>query len=157
MTATPRHPGSRVVDHAPNLLRTIRALQADLRKLRDRTRPETVQFTDADIARGVPCVSATFINTHVTYLYRSGVMLYIDVAAGTGAGSVMEFQLSAPLLNVTGAAAQTPSGGTERIVRVTMPLPDTWQSGEAFQVYLEGRRVSGSDSTTVRVLRAWQR
>lgn len=154
---TPRHPGSRFVDHEPHLIRDIRAILAAIQQNRDRTRPETLTFAPSDPARGEPCVSATMVNTHETKVYRSGNTLYADVACGTGAGSVMAVQLSVPALSLVGSAATTPSGGTEQVVRVSLTLPDTWASGAAYLTYVQAQRVSGTDATTVRVLRAWQR
>jgi hypothetical protein len=154
---TPRHPGSRLVSHPPNLIRDIRKIIADIQAARDRTRPETLTFVPSVPSRGEPCTSATMVNVLETYVYRSGNTLYADVACGTGTGSVMSVQFSVPALSLTGAAATTPSGGTEQIVRISLTLPDAWASGAAYLTYVQGQRVSGSDSTTVRVLRAWQR
>jgi hypothetical protein len=97
------------------------------------------------------------INTHETMVYRSGDSLYADVACGTGSGSNMEVRFNIPSLVVSGTAVQSGSGGTERIVRITLTMPAAWASGAAHLVYVQGRRVSGADATTVRVLRSWQR
>lgn len=157
MPAAPRHPGSRVVGHAPNVVRDLRRLQDTMRALRDRTRPEQVRFIDADLTRRTPCTAAAMTNVLEAYVYRSGDTLYADLAAGTGAGSVVEAQLTVPDLALTGAAVQTAAGGTERIIRVRLAMPAGWDSGAAHLVYVQGRRVSGADATTLAVLRAWQR
>jgi hypothetical protein len=146
-----------MVDHPPNVVRIIKKLQADLRNLRNLTRPETLTFTEAAPSLGVACVSGTMVNTHETNVYRSGDRVWADVALGTGAGSVMEAQFSVPALSLTGAAVASASGGTEQVVRITLDLPDSWDSGSPYLMYVQARRVSGADSTTVRVLRAWQR
>lgn len=153
----PHHPGSRMVEHPPSLVRVISRIRKDVAHARDRTRPETLTFAPADPARGEPCISATLVNTHETLVYRSGNMLYADVACGTGAGSVMEVRFNAPDLPVTGSAVTTAAGGTKRVVRISLTLPDAWDSGAAYLTYVQARRVSGADATTVRVLRAWQR
>lgn len=153
----PRHPGSRVVDHQPNILRVIRAIQEELRKIRDKTRPEVLTFVDADPSRGVPCVSGAMVSTHETKVYRSGDSLYADVACGTGAASSMEVQLAVPDLGVTGTPVASGTGGTEQIVRVALAMPTSWDSGAAYLTYVQARRATGADATTVRVLRAWQR
>jgi hypothetical protein len=155
--AVPRHPGSRVVSHTPHFVRDFRKLQTAVRTLRDRTRPETIRFIDADPTRRAPCISAVMANVLEAYVYRSGDTLYVDLAAGTGAGSILEAQLTVPDLSLTGAAVQSASGGTERIIRVQLAMPAAWESGAAYLVYVQGRRVSGADSTTLAALRAWQR
>jgi hypothetical protein len=147
-----------LVDRAPNILKSIRRLQLDLQALQTRTRPESLTFVEADPASGVPCTSSSFIQTHECLIFRSGQTVYVDVAAATGSGSVMEFYLIAPdVTGVSGPIVASPAGGTMQIVRVTFPFPDSWTIGDAHLLYLQARRVSGSNSTTVRVLRAVQR
>jgi hypothetical protein len=152
-----RHQGSRLVTRPPSSVRTINTIRAEVRAMTSRVRPEEIAFADADPARGVPCTSATFAGTHLSHVYRSGRALFVDVLAYTGTGSVMEARLTAPDLSLTGTAVASPSGGTHRVVRVELALPETWLMGEAHLVYVEARRVSGSDATTVRVVRARQR
>lgn len=154
---TPRFPGSRLVDHPPHLMRNLLAMRADQRGQRDLTRTDILVFTASDFTRGVPCTSATMINTHETLVYRCGVILYADVACGTSAASAMEAQLAVPDLGVTGDPVASASGGTEQVVRLTLTLPDAWDMGDAHLVFVQARRTSGSDATTMRVLRAWQR
>lgn len=152
------HTGSKVVPQPPNILRSIRRVQQDLQAMRSRTRPEVITFAPSDQTRGVPCTSGTMANNHETLIYRSGATLYVDLAAWVGTGSVLEFSLKVPDVSVTGDAAQTAAGGaSEQIVRVTFTFPDTWLPGDAHLLYVQGRRLLGTDSTTVRVLRAVQR
>lgn len=154
---TPRHPGSRLVDKPPNLVRSLKEFEQRLSRLASLTRPETLTFVPAVAARGEPAAAAAMTSVLQTLVYRSGSKLLADVACGTGAGSVVSVQLTVPDLAVTGTAATTPSGGTERVARVALDLPTAWESGAAHMVYLQAMRVSGADSTTVRMLRAWQR
>lgn len=154
---TPKHSGSRLVDQRPNVLRVIRRIEASLAKLINQTRPETLTFIPADPTRWEPCVSATMVNVLATRVYRSGDRLYADVVCGTGAGSAMEVQLSVPALAVTGTSVTTASGGTTQEARVTLTLPASWDSGASYLVYVQARRVSGADATTVRAYRTWQR
>ncbi|GIH95449.1 hypothetical protein ACFFMN_23065 [Planobispora siamensis] len=152
-----RHPGSRVVTTTPDVVRAVTDIRQQVGAQAARVRREDVTFTSADPARGEPCTAAAMTNTLVTTVYRSGHTLYVDLAMGTGAASVMEARITVPDLSITGAAIDTPAGGVERDIRVQLSLPDAWPMGEAHRVYIQARRVSGGDATTVRVLRAWQR
>jgi hypothetical protein len=157
VTSMPRHPGSRQVPKPPNLVRSFKELEARLAKLAALTRPETLTAVPASPTRWEPATAATMTNVLRMRVYRSGSKILADVGCGTGAGSVMSVQLTCPDLGVSGAAATTASGGTERIVRVTLDLPTSWESGAVHAVYVQAMRVSGADSTTCQVLRAWQR
>jgi hypothetical protein len=139
------------------MVRAFRQLQQDVKANRNRLRPETVTFTDYDPARGVPCTGAAMAYTHEALVVRFGTSLFIDVGAGTGGGSVMEFSVDCPAIPAASPAAQSPAGGTEQIVRVQFDFPAAWTVGDANRIYLQGRRVSGTDSTTARILRAVQR
>lgn len=154
---TPRHRGSRLVDKTPNLIREIQSLRRQVETTRDKTRPETLTFVPSAATAWPACTSATMVSMVKTLVYRSGRIVYAVVGCGTGAGSVMEVQLTCPDLGVTGPAVQTASGGTERDVQVQLVMPTAWVSGDAHMVIVQGRRVSGADATTLQVLRAWQR
>lgn len=154
--APSRHRGSRLVTRTPDLVRTLVGMRDDIQSAR-RVRREDITVAPADWTRGEPATSATMANVHVTLVYRSGHALYFDLYAGTGAGSVLEAQLSVPDLSVTSAAVMTTPAGGERLLRLQLGLPATWQVGDAHLVYVQARRVSGADATTLRVLRAWQR
>lgn len=151
-----RHRGNRLVTRTPSLVRTLVGMRDDIQASR-RIRREDITVAPADWTRGEPAVSATMADVHVTLVYRSGHALFFDVLAGTGAGSVLAAQVSVPDLSVTGAAATTTPAGGERLLRLQLDMPATWQTGEAHLVYVQARRVSGADATTLRVLRAWQR
>jgi hypothetical protein len=153
----PRRPGSRLVGHAPDLIRVIRQIQADLRSLATAGRLETLTVTTYGAATGTAATAASLTGIFLLYPYRSGNAIYADVIAGTGAASIVGADLYVPDLTLSSGEVQTPAGGTEQIVRLSLPLPDAWGSGEAHQVQVRARRVSGTDATTVRVLRAWQR
>jgi hypothetical protein len=153
----PKHPGSRLVDHPPNVGRIIRRIEAEIARVANKTRLETLTFVPAVPSRGEPATAAALADVLETLVYRSGTKLLADVACGTGAGSVMEARLSVPSLALTGPTVATASGGTERIIRIELTLPTAWESGAAHLTYVQARRVSGSDATTVRILRAWQR
>jgi hypothetical protein len=149
----PRHPGSRTVAHPPHLIRVIHALRDEVRRARDITRPETLVFTPV---AGFAATSATMADVVMTRVYRSGENLHADLRANTGAASVMSFQLTVPALAVTGAAVTTAAGGIQT-VRASLAMPDAWERGGAYEVFLQAQRVSGTDATTVAVMRAWQR
>ncbi len=152
-----RHAGSRLVAKSPDLIRAVAGIRANGAAAQSRVRREDVAFTEASAAAGVACTSASFIQTHVTMVYRTGHSLFADIAAGTGAGSVLEIRLTVPDLSLTGAAVASATGGTDVDVRVELALPDAWTPGDPHRVFVEGRRLSGADATTIRVLRAWQR
>lgn len=152
-----RHRGSRLVTRAPDLVRSLVGMRDDIQSSARRVRREEMSVAPADWTRGEPAVSATMANVHVTLVYRSGHALFFDLYAGTGAGSVLEAQLSVPDLSVTSASATSTPAGGERLLRLQLDMPATWQVGEALLVYVQARRVSGADATTLRVLRAWQR
>jgi hypothetical protein len=158
MATTPRHAGSKVVPHPPNLARAFRKLQDDVRSMRNRIRPETIQFIESSTSYGVNCASASAILTHYALIYRSGHKLYVDVVANAGSTSIVEALLTSPEVPVTGTAIKTPvSGGGIHNIRCTLAFPDAWQIGDPHLLYLQARRVSGPDTTTVQVLRAVQR
>ncbi|MFF4777511.1 hypothetical protein ACFY05_32110 [Microtetraspora fusca] len=152
-----RHAGSRLVTKGPNLVRAVSAIRGAVATNGAKIRRQDLSFTVAAPASGVPCTSGSFVQTHVTMVYRSGHNLYADLGLGTGAASVMEARLTVPDLGLTGAAVTTAAGGADQDARVMIALPDAWAIGSAHRVYVEARRVSGSDATTVRVLAAWQR
>lgn len=152
-----RHQGSRLVARPPDAVRAVTVLRNTVVQGQRRQRPDTLAFVAADVATGVACTSASFVRAVKTLVTRSGAALYVDVSAGTGAASVVEARLAVPDLGLTGAAVATASGGTEHLIRVTLPLPDAWPMGEAHLVYVEARRVSGADATTVQVVAARQR
>lgn len=155
--AVPHHPGSRVVAHPPSLLRTLRRMQAELQRKTAPLSHEPLMAVAASPSRWEPATSSTLTNVQRLQVYRAGSRVLADVACGTGSGSVLQVQLAVPALGVTGDAVTTASGGTERIVRVAVDMPPAWESGAAHTVYLRARRVSGGDSTTVTMVRAWQR
>ncbi|MEW9530750.1 hypothetical protein [Microbispora sp. NPDC049125] len=152
-----RHPGSRFIAKAPDVVRSIVAIRNDVGTAANRVRRQDLAFAVAAVASGVACTAATFTQTHAVMAYRSGHNLYADLAMGTGAASVMEARLTVPDLGLVGATATTGTGGVDVDLRVSLALPDAWPMGEAHRVYVEARRVSGADATTVRVLAAWQR
>jgi len=152
-----RHRGNRLVTRTPNLVRSLVGMRDDIQNSSRRIRREDITVAPADWTRGEPATSATMADVHVTLVYRSGHALYFDLYAGTGAGSVLEAQLSVPDLSVTSAAVMTTPAGGERLLRLQLDMPATWQVGDAHLVYVQARRVSGADATTLRVLRAWQR
>lgn len=155
--AMPRHAGSRVVDKPPNILRTIRLIEKKLARLASVTRPEVLVAVPASPSRWEPAAAASMTNVLRWYVYRSGSKILADVGCGTGAGSVMRAQLAVPALGLTGDAVTTASGGTERIVRLSLTMPEAWASGAVYPVYVQAMRVSGTDATTLAVLRGWQR
>lgn len=154
--ATPNHPGSRVVAHRPDLTRIIRTIQAEVGRIARAASPETLQFAPAPLARGEPCTAASFADVLVTYAYRSGSKIYADLAAGTLTASAVEARFSVPDLGLVGDATASPTGGDTRIIRISLAIPDTWASGAAYRLYIQGRRTVGAEATTLRVLRAWQ-
>lgn len=151
-----RHPGSRLVDHAPDLIRAVQRIRADLARLAGQGRLETLTFTTSGTSTGVAATSGTLANTHVTMVYRSGKTLYADLAAGTGAASVVGAALAVPDFSLVSAEVDTAAGGTEQDFRVSLDFPDGWGFGDPHLVFIQARRVSGADATTMRVLRAWQ-
>lgn len=153
----PRHPGSRMVAKPPDLVRSIVGIRDQATAAETRIRRQDLAPAPADPAAGVAATSATFVRTHVVKMYRVGHNVFADLAMGTGSGSVMEARLSVPDFGLTGTAVATAAGGTDVDLRVTLTLPDAWPNGEGHRVYVEARRVSGSDATTVRVLALWQR
>jgi hypothetical protein len=156
--SVPRHPGSRDNDRSQNLIQVIRRLRADLARMENRVRPEQLAFTVAAAGSGVAVTSADFTATHVVKLVRGrGQLVVVELLAGTGAGSVVEARLAVPDLGVTGPAAASAAGGTEREIKLGLTLPEAWMVGEGYLVTVEARRVSGSDTTTVRVVRAVHR
>lgn len=154
--ATPNHPGSRVVAHRPDLTRIIRTIQADIGRLARAARPETLTFEPSSVARGEPCTSASFTDVLMTYTYRSGSRLYADLAAGTLTASALEARFTVPDLGIVGDATASATGGDTRIIRISLPMPDTWASGAAYRLFIQGRRTTGTEATTLRALRAWQ-
>lgn len=150
--SVPRHPGSRVVPHPPDLVRIVQQLRAEIRRVRPR--PETLTFVA--VTGGVPATAASLTATHLTQVYRSGEAVFADVLASAGAGSVVEVALAIPALSAVGPAVATPAGG-DHVLRVTLDAPSGWAAGAPAMVQVQARRASGGDSTTVRVLRAWQR
>ncbi|MEV8634283.1 hypothetical protein AB0395_21770 [Streptosporangium sp. NPDC051023] len=152
-----RHVGSRVVATAPDAVRTITGIRAEVSRQATRVRRESLTFAPADPSRGEPCTAAVMVSVLVAMIYRSGHNLYADVAMGTGAASVMQAQLAVPGLGLTGDVVDTAAGGSERDIRLRLELTDAWPMGEAHRVYVQARRLSGADATTVRLLGAWQR
>lgn len=152
-----RHSGSRVITREPNLVRVISTIRDNVAAQASRVRREDILFTESDPDLGVPATFAVLTNTHVTKVSRSGHTLFVDAAAGTGAASVVEARISVPDLSLTGAPVTSPAGGVDRDMRLTMAMPDAWEMGAAYRVYVQARRVSGIDPTTMRILRAWQR
>lgn len=152
-----RHPGSRLVPHPPDLVRTIKAMRRDISRAANAQQTETIVAISATPSRWEPATSATMANVQQMNIYRSGSHLFADVACGTGAGSVLRVQLTCPDLSLTGTAVTTASGGTQRIIRVQLDFPDVWTVGTVHLVNVQAMRVSGTDSTTMAVIRAWQR
>lgn len=159
MSAPPpsRHPGSRTVSRAPNLVRAVTAIRQGLGTKVARIRPEVMTFTTADWTLGYPATSSTMADVATTRVYRSGHALYADIAVGLGEASVVAAQFSVPDLGVVGPAVTSGTGGIFQDLRIQLAIPDTWQMGADYRVYIQACRVSGSDATTLRVLRAWQR
>lgn len=151
-----RHQGSRLVTRQPSVVRALATMRATTKALASRVRPEEVTFTDADPARGVPIPPDAFGRVHVAYIYRSGHALYVDLLMATGVASTVEARLAVPDLGLSGAAAVSAAGG-DQVLRVTLVFPGQWLMGEAHLVYTEARRVTGTDATTSRPLRARQR
>lgn len=151
-----RHPGSRTVIREPNIVRTIAAQRDAVAKLAARIRREDMSFAPADPALGEPATSATMASTHVTLVHRSGHNLYCDVAAWMGVSSVLAARLYVADLDVAGPPVTSGEGG-EQDLRLQVSMPDSWLVGDAHRLYVQARRVSGADATTLRVLRAWQR
>lgn len=156
-TPPSRHRGARTVSREPNGVRAIVAIRDDLGAQMARIRREDITFAPADWTRGEPAISATMANVLVTRLYRSGHVLYVDVAAGLGTESVLSAQLAVPDLSLTGVAVTSGAGGPEQDLRLQLAIPATWPMGESHRVYVQAMRVSGADATTLRLLRAWQR
>lgn len=152
-----RHQGSRLVSRSPDLIRALTTLRNGNEASAARIKREEVTFAPADWTRGEPAVSATMASTHVTRVYRSGHNLYIDVAAGLGTASVVSAQIYVPELDLTGVTVTSGAGGDEQDLRLQLSLPANWEPGTSHRVYVQAMRVSGSDSTTMRVLRSWQR
>lgn len=151
-----RHRGSRTVAKPPDLIRSIAAVRGDVETSKSRLRRQDMAFSAVN--SGVPCTTVDFTPTHDVLAYRFGHALYLDAAFATGTGSVVEARLNVPALGAIGDVVTSPAGGTEQVMRVTLlDLPDTWLMGDPQRVYLEARRASGTDTTTVRVLAAWQR
>ncbi|MBO2461661.1 hypothetical protein [Actinomadura violacea] len=152
-----RHPGSRLVPHDPDLVRALKAMRRDIQRAATAQQTETIVAIPAVPSRWEPATAAAMANVQQMNIYRSGSHLFCDVACGTGAGSVLRVQLTCPDLALTGTAVTTASGGTQRIIRVQLDFPDAWTVGAVHLVYAQAMRVSGSDSTTMAVIRAWQR
>ena len=57
---------------------------------------------------------------------------------------------------VTGAGG-VHGGGGEQVIRLTLPFPDSWDTGGQHWIYVQAMRASGADATTCQVARAWQR
>lgn len=153
----PRHQGSRTVSREPNLVRYLTGVRDDVSANLARIKREDFTFAPADWTRGEPATSATMAHTHVTRVHRSGHVLYVDVAAGLGVDSVLSAQLTVPDLALVGVAVTSGAGGTEQDLRLQLVMPTGWEMGAVYRVYIQAMRVSGADSTTLRVLRAWQR
>lgn len=152
-----RHRGARTVIRKPNLVRAVTVIRDNISAQAARIRPEIMTFTSADPALGYPADAAAMANVATTRVYRSGRALYADIAVGTGDASVVAAQLAVPDLGATGPAVTSDEGGTFQDLRLQMEIPDTWEMGIDYRVYVQAMRVSGADATTLRVLRAWQR
>lgn len=153
----PRTPGSRIIATAPDIVRVIAATRDQVNGNTTRIRRQDLTPAPADPAAGITVTASAFTPTHVAMAYRAGHAVYADLAMGTGTGSVMEARLTVPDLGLAGPATATGAGGTDVDLRVSLTLTDAWPVGEAHRVYVEARRVSGTDTTTVRVLAMWQR
>jgi len=154
--APPRRYGARTVITQPNLIRAINGLRTKIDSGL-RIRREEIAMVTADPAKGEPCQTPTMTSVFVSRVYRSGHAIYADVAAYTGAGSVVAARISVPELGLDGPTAISDEGGGEQDLRLRLTLPDTWGMGESRRVVVQACRLSGSDPTTLRVLRAWQR
>lgn len=152
----PRHPGSRVVPHPPNLLRVIRKIQADVAALRNWTRPETLTFTDAV---GLAFSGSTFQQMFLTRVYRSGHQLTVLLTAATGTDCSVEARLSVPDLSggIYSPAVASPVGGQLQDIKLRLDLPDAWAYGDSYRVFVEARQTAGASTPTLSVMRAVQR
>lgn len=150
-----RHAGSRLITRGPDFVRAVADVRSRLVTNLTKIRREEISFSAVN--SGVPCTSGIMINTHDTRMARTGYSLFADLVAVTGAASVVEAQITIPALSISSPPVATPSGGTERELQVTLEMPDAWDIGLTYRVYVQARRVSGGDATTLRLLRAWQR
>lgn len=150
-----RHPGSRLTTKGPDFVRAVADVRS--RSVTDRTKIRREEISFSAVSSGVPCTSALMIDTHDTKMARTGYALFVDLVAVTGPASVVEARISVPSLAIFGSSVATLSGGTEREILVRLNMPDSWDIGSVYRVYVQARRLTGADATTIRVLRAWQR
>lgn len=149
------HQGSRSVPYQPNLARVIAGLRRQLRDLSMR-QLQSLLPVPAGVTAGAACTAAAMTSIFKMWTYRVGGGIYVDADIGCGTGSVVAAQLYCPDLGVTGAAVETAAGG-EQVMRLTLQFPTSWNPGDTHWVYVQAYRVSGTDSTTIQVARAWQR
>lgn len=150
-----RHAGSRLITRGADLVRAVADMRSKAATDRTKIRREEISFSA--VSSGVPCTSATMTDTHDTRMTRTGYALFINLVVATGTSSVVEARISVPSLAIFGSVVTTPPGGGEREIQATLNMPDAWDIGSAYRVYVQARRIGGGDATTVRVLRAWQR
>jgi hypothetical protein len=151
-----RHAGSRNMPHPPNLVRSLKALQRSVADLTWLVKSSPLQPVLASVAAGQPCTAGSMTAVYRMWTYRDGAAVYADVAVGCGSASVVQVRLACPDLSVTGTTAVSGAGG-EQVLRVQLDLPDEWTPGDTHFVTVQAFRSSGSDATTMQVVRGWQK
>lgn len=152
----PRHTGPRGQASPPNVVRSVKRIQRQVGDLTDIKKPQELHAVDADVTTGKPCTAAAFANLQRFWVYRNGANVYCDVAVGCGTSSVVQARLTCTDFTLTGDAAVSAAGG-EHVLRLELAMPDAWQSGDSHYVTVQGFRSSGTDATTLQVIRGWQR
>lgn len=153
---SPRHAGSRQAPSPPHVARAFKALQRQVDDIGWQKNARDLHAVSADITDGIAVTGGGFADRLRMWTYRDGAAVYADCAAGCGAGSVVQVRLACPDLSITGSAAVSDAGG-EQVLRVSLDLPDAWVPGDAHYVTVQAFRSSGSDATTIQVIRGWQR
>lgn len=152
----PRHTGPRGQAAPPHIARSFKRVQRQVDDLAWQKKPQELHPVNADVTTGQACTAAAFANLMRFWVYRNGASTYTDVAVGCGASSVVQARLTCADFTLTGDAAVSAAGG-EHVLRLSLAFPDAWQSGDAHYVTVQGFRSSGTDSTTLQVVRGWQR
>lgn len=151
-----RHPGSRQAPAPPHIARAFKALQRRVDDLGSQKTAAELHAVQASISLGLPCTGPSYADTWRMWTYRDGANVYADIAVSAGAASVVRVRLACADYGVTGTPAATGAPG-EQVLRASLAMPDAWPPGEAHYVTVQAFRASGTDATTLQVLRGWQR
>lgn len=152
----PRHTGPRGQAAPAHIARSFKRVQRQVDDLASIRKPQELHAVDSDVTTGKPCTAGAFASLQRFWVYRNGANVYTDVAVGCGTASVVQARLTCTDFTLTGEPVASAAGG-EHVLRLSLAMPDAWQSGDAHYVYVQGFRSSGTDATTLQVVRGWQR